>query len=236
MPIDHRIHELTVGPDGRTAVALSDGELMSIIDLVAGRVQHVVNLGFGGRTADISPDGTVAVVCFSGEVALIDIETGRWVSRPISATIPSPGLPLPRMGTPSPHRERPVSSASGTAPPAPHLGASVRPGAPSWATVEFLPTATRSSSPPRTGAVYTWSTRPEDWIDHACSVAGRNLTDDEWRATFGDRPYHETCSASARLSRSAAVVAGCFFFLTARPVVLTRCAGITPAAHLRRGC
>ena len=38
-------------------------------------------------------------------------------------------------------------------------------------------------------AVYTLDTRPEHWIQHACAIAGRNLTLDEWSDAFNDRPY-----------------------------------------------
>jgi len=43
------------------------------------------------------------------------------------------------------------------------------------------------------GAVYTWDTRVESWIAHACATAGRNFTRDEWRDAFPDRPYRRTC-------------------------------------------
>ena len=43
------------------------------------------------------------------------------------------------------------------------------------------------------GAVYTWDIRPESWVAAACAIAGRNLTEDEWRDAFGDRPYRLTC-------------------------------------------
>ena len=33
-------------------------------------------------------------------------------------------------------------------------------------------------------AIYTWDTRPEHWIDVACAIAGRNLTETEWTETF----------------------------------------------------
>jgi predicted ATP-grasp superfamily ATP-dependent carboligase len=45
----------------------------------------------------------------------------------------------------------------------------------------------------RDGAVYSWDTRLEHWIAFACTVAGRNLTADEWREALGNRPYKETC-------------------------------------------
>ncbi len=47
------------------------------------------------------------------------------------------------------------------------------------------------------GAVYTMDTRPEHWIEVACAIAGRNLTEAEWSDAFGDRPYRETCPANA---------------------------------------
>ena len=46
--------------------------------------------------------------------------------------------------------------------------------------------------------LFTWDTRVEKWIERACTIAGRNLTTDEWRDAFGDRPYHETCPHSLK--------------------------------------
>jgi hypothetical protein len=39
-------------------------------------------------------------------------------------------------------------------------------------------------------------TRPEHWVEVACEIAGRNLTEVEWSDAFGDRPYRETCVES----------------------------------------
>jgi hypothetical protein len=34
----------------------------------------------------------------------------------------------------------------------------------------------------------------ETWLRHACTLAKRNLTHDEWDEFMGpDRPYHRTC-------------------------------------------
>jgi hypothetical protein len=30
-------------------------------------------------------------------------------------------------------------------------------------------------------------------MDHACAIAGRNFSRDEWRDVFPDRPYRRTC-------------------------------------------
>jgi WD40 repeat protein len=45
------------------------------------------------------------------------------------------------------------------------------------------------------GAVFHWDTRVELAIEVACTAAGRNMTQTEWREAFPDRPYRETCPA-----------------------------------------
>jgi DNA-binding SARP family transcriptional activator/WD40 repeat protein len=43
------------------------------------------------------------------------------------------------------------------------------------------------------GRTWTADTRTDTWTEHACSIAGRNLTQDEWTQFFPRRPYHATC-------------------------------------------
>jgi hypothetical protein len=38
-----------------------------------------------------------------------------------------------------------------------------------------------------------WLLQPADLIDVACARLTRNLTEDEWRGYFGDKPYRPTC-------------------------------------------
>jgi WD40 repeat protein len=51
------------------------------------------------------------------------------------------------------------------------------------------------SSPAR---ITVWNVDPESWKRRACSIAGRNLSRDEWRDFVGDSPYHATCPVHAR--------------------------------------
>jgi hypothetical protein len=49
----------------------------------------------------------------------------------------------------------------------------------------------------RTG-ITLWDLDPAHWADAACSLAGRNLTQDEWDTYLGQfGPYHATCSQFA---------------------------------------
>ena len=43
------------------------------------------------------------------------------------------------------------------------------------------------------GTTYRWDTRIGSTLDFACRMAGRNLTDEEWKQAFGDRPFEKTC-------------------------------------------
>ena len=44
------------------------------------------------------------------------------------------------------------------------------------------------------GSVVEWDLRPTTWLRAACGLAGRDLTEAEWRQYLGDEPYRGTCS------------------------------------------
>ena len=43
------------------------------------------------------------------------------------------------------------------------------------------------------GSVFTWHLDPGSWVATACRLAGRELTEQEWRSYLGDRPYQPVC-------------------------------------------
>ena len=46
---------------------------------------------------------------------------------------------------------------------------------------------------PHTGRGVRWDVRAESWKRHACLVAGRELTEAEWRDALPDRPLRPVC-------------------------------------------
>ena len=84
----------------------------------------------------------------------------------------------------------------------------VLPGRPSdgWMTPTFLADGHTVLIASFGGAVYTMDTRPEHWVEVACAIAGRNLTEAEWSDAFGDRPYRETCPANTGPDEAASDV------------------------------
>jgi hypothetical protein len=45
------------------------------------------------------------------------------------------------------------------------------------------------------------SADPAIWFARACEVAGRGLSEEEWRAVFGDRAYDPACVAGSLAAR-----------------------------------
>ena len=43
------------------------------------------------------------------------------------------------------------------------------------------------------GSALRWPARVEAWEQHACAVAGRNFTREEWARLVGNRRYTKTC-------------------------------------------
>ena len=43
------------------------------------------------------------------------------------------------------------------------------------------------------GSWISISADPEIWLDRACAVAGRGLSEEEWQDLFADRPYDPLC-------------------------------------------
>jgi len=46
---------------------------------------------------------------------------------------------------------------------------------------------------PHEGRGVRWDVRPESWKRHACLVAGREITEREWRDALPERPFRPVC-------------------------------------------
>ncbi len=184
-------------PDNHTAIALmdvSDEGRFALVDVDTGRVLHEGDVGFIPDPGDFSPDGhRFAVSGLVGDLRVLDVDTGEWVGPPRSghnggswhvAYAPD-GAIFASGGW-----DNTIGLWDG------------RTGAPLYrlqlgrhtdARPEFLLDGHTVLISTQDGSVYTWDTRPEIWVKAACAIAGRNLTRNEWRDAFGNRPYRPTC-------------------------------------------
>jgi hypothetical protein len=45
------------------------------------------------------------------------------------------------------------------------------------------------------GSVLTWDLDPRSWVATACRLAGRTLTEQEWRTYLPERPFQPVCQS-----------------------------------------
>jgi WD40 repeat protein len=188
--------------DGRFAVTSSPPDTAAGTEVVFGdldgeRVERRVHIPSWGPRANFSPDGArYAVGGFDGRLGVIEVDSGELVgprdpvhSGPIAWVTFSPdGTTLASMGFDG---DLALSSATSA-----RARARVQPGpANRHASVAFHPDGHTAVVGYRDGTVLAYETDPRAWVAHACRVAGRNLTADEWRDAFGDEPRRETCPA-----------------------------------------
>jgi WD40 repeat protein/DNA-binding SARP family transcriptional activator len=185
------IENVYASPDNRSAVVLTTDHF-SVVDLDRGRVEHDGDAP-GATAGEFSPDGHRFALGGHGEVRILDIETGRWIGPP-------------RKGHTGAIRGLDYAPDGATFATAAEDGAiviwdartgarldKVLPSGPSAGPARFLEDGHTLLIASSSGAIHTMDIRPAHWIEMACAIAGRNLTDAEWKESFGDRPYHSTC-------------------------------------------
>lgn len=60
--------------------------------------------------------------------------------------------------------------------------------------VAFSPDGKSLAAGDASNNIYVWNLDLADWETQACSIANRNLTQDEWQRFVGDAPYEKTCA------------------------------------------
>ena len=72
------------------------------------------------------------------------------------------------------------------------------PDATTGATVAYLPGGDSLLVSAPDGRTWTVDTHLAAWVERACRIAGRNLTQKEWKQFFPNRPYEITCPRVAQ--------------------------------------
>jgi WD40 repeat protein len=189
-------------PDGTTAVLFEDstvapGEHWRIIHTDTGIISSEGDLPLGLNYATYSPDGSlIAATGAGGQVLTIDVQSGLVQRAPTTGH--NDDAQFIHF---SPDGSRLVSGAAdGTvslwdAHTLDLLGTVTTPTADKAVTAN--PTFSEGSDmvaiTAYDGETYRWDTRVDQTIAYACTMAGRNLTHEEWTQAFGNRPYEKTC-------------------------------------------
>ena len=196
------INWLSASPDGHTVAVLTGDNVAgggrttgwALLDLEAGKVIRSRQLALRDpEVVAFSPDERhIAVTSAQGEVLVLDTTTGEPARPPAKVHRGANSLAFSADGSllVAPGTDGAVSLYDG-ATGAP-LGSVVVPNR-TPVTVDFDSDGHTVLIASYDDAIYTWDTRLEHAIDYACRAAGRDLTAEEWRENFRDRPYRKTC-------------------------------------------
>ena len=197
-----------LGPDNRTALFFRPGyqpdrtfehpsQGWLLLDLLTGETVNEGDVGFDPDWFARSPDGLrAAIVGKAGEVVIIDLASGEPLRPPVVGH-QGPGWSVSY----SPDGSRVLTAAyDGSvslwdATTGELLGTVVMPVR-VRATADFAADGHSAVIVSDVAGVYLWDTSIDHALEFACRLAGRDLTQVEWRESFGDRPYEETCPAA----------------------------------------
>ena len=164
-------------------------------DFGSGQVTRRVHIASWSPRSAFSADGSrYAFGGYDGRLGVVDVATGRFVgsSEPVH-TGPITGVAFSIDGTTlmsvSSDGELVLAEAIDAQPRARlQLTESS-----SQASIGFVPGGLTVVIGYGNGSVIALALNAEAWVQHACNVAGRNLSATEWRETFGDRQRRRTC-------------------------------------------
>jgi WD40 repeat protein len=164
-------------------------------DITTGQVIRRMHLPFWSPRSAFSADGSrFAVGGFDGRLGIIDVATGRFAGSsmpahrgPITGMVFSPdGSTLLSVGS---EGDLVLSEGVSGQP-----RAALRPGEiDRQGAIGFRPDGHTAIIGYGDGSAIAFETNAEAWMSHACDVAGRNLSNEEWRAAFGADERHPTC-------------------------------------------
>jgi class 3 adenylate cyclase/WD40 repeat protein len=188
---------IAMSADGSTvAVATDDlARPVLVIDARTGRVERILHPSTGAITVAFGSGDTLASGAGTGIVNLWDASTGKAIGHstlvapaPVAAIAFAPGgRTFATSGGSSGQAKIWVTATQQ------QLGSDFPGGAGTWTNVAYTPDGRELFAAFGNGTAYRWPATVSAWEQHACAVAGRSFTREEWARFVGSRPYAAVC-------------------------------------------
>jgi DNA-binding SARP family transcriptional activator/WD40 repeat protein len=186
---------LAFSPDRKLiAMSLFDGSIL-IFDAASGQVRQAFASPSGTTSMAFAPDGTLATGTPAGTVQFWNPMSGREIGSPlVVASTAVTSIAFDASGA----RLATAGLGEGTvklwfASTLQQQGAALSTDPGTTAAVAFEPGADRLLAVDDTGHAVSWPMSLQAWEHQACTVAGRNLTRQEWLSLGIGRPYTTVC-------------------------------------------
>jgi WD40 repeat protein/class 3 adenylate cyclase len=168
-----------------------------IVDPTTGRIETTIKPigGSASQSLAFSPDGTLATGSWSGIVQRWDASNGKQLGHPLLA------MPAPVASISFDPTGNAFATGGGSggfvklwdAHTLQQLGSAFPGETGLWANAQFTPDGSQLVTLYTNGRGTVWPGTVRAWEDHACRVAGRNLTQEEWRRFVRGRSYSKVC-------------------------------------------
>ena len=196
-----RISTVVFSPDGKTIAACRDDGAVLIYDARTGHLERTLHLEGTGNlyftTAAFSPNGKLlATGTAAGIEQLWNPATGAQIGHPTAVA----AAPVSTIAfDPAGDTFATTGGSDGLAKlwmtkTQQQFGAAF-PGDPGqWGDAQYTPDGSKLIVVYQDGTGFVWPVSLHAWEDHACAVAGRSLTREEWSRFIGGRHYSAVCN------------------------------------------
>jgi DNA-binding SARP family transcriptional activator/WD40 repeat protein len=187
---------LAFSPDDKLLVVGADDGKATLISTASGRVTQTIRpLGGSVTAVAFARDGTLATGTWAGIVELWNVATGKEIGHPVLAQ-PSPIASLDFDASGDTFATTGGSDGTAklwTTATLRQLGTAFQSDPSQWGTARFTPDGRHLVVVYGDGTGYVWPTTVAAWAAHACTVAGRTLTREEWARYVPHHAYAKVC-------------------------------------------
>jgi WD40 repeat protein len=187
-------------PDGTSIAAARDDGVVDVYDARSGHLERTLHAegatGLTFQTAAFAPDGrTLATGSWAGIVQLWDPATGAQIGHPTSVAASSVASIA---FAPTGDTFATAGGSDGftklwTTKTRQQFGAAFPGSSGQGGNARYTPDGSKLIVISQDGKGFVWPVSLHSWEDHACAVAGRNLSREEWSRFVGGRRYIDVC-------------------------------------------